>query len=71
MVPTGTRGLTDRLRSGEALTTGRSPCREGQADVALMHLPFDSTAGLDTEVLFTDRCRRYGAPGLGTPVDQF
>jgi DNA-binding transcriptional LysR family regulator len=28
---------------------------EGQADVALMHLPFDSTAGLDTEVLCTER----------------
>jgi LysR family transcriptional regulator, benzoate and cis,cis-muconate-responsive activator of ben and cat genes len=27
---------------------------EGQADVALMHLPFDSTAGLDTEVLRTE-----------------
>jgi LysR family transcriptional regulator, benzoate and cis,cis-muconate-responsive activator of ben and cat genes len=28
---------------------------EGQADVALMHLPFDSTAGLDTEVLCAER----------------
>jgi LysR family transcriptional regulator, benzoate and cis,cis-muconate-responsive activator of ben and cat genes len=28
---------------------------EGQADVALMHLPFDSTAGLDTEALCTER----------------
>ncbi|MFI6947763.1 LysR family transcriptional regulator [Streptomyces sp. NPDC050422] len=26
----------------------------GQADVALLHLPFDSTAGLDTETLYTE-----------------
>jgi LysR family transcriptional regulator, benzoate and cis,cis-muconate-responsive activator of ben and cat genes len=28
--------------------------REGQADVAVLHLPFDSAAGLDTEVLHTE-----------------
>ena len=28
--------------------------REGQADVTLIHLPFDSTAGLDTEVISTE-----------------
>ncbi|WP_128379836.1 LysR family transcriptional regulator [Streptomyces cavernae] len=28
--------------------------RNGQADVALLHLPFDSTAGLDTEILDTE-----------------
>jgi LysR family transcriptional regulator, benzoate and cis,cis-muconate-responsive activator of ben and cat genes len=28
--------------------------REGRADVALLHLPFDSTAGLDTEELRTE-----------------
>jgi DNA-binding transcriptional LysR family regulator len=28
--------------------------QEGQADVALLHLPFDSTAGLDTETLCTE-----------------
>ncbi|MBW8087031.1 LysR family transcriptional regulator [Streptomyces hygroscopicus subsp. hygroscopicus] len=28
--------------------------RNGQADVALLHLPFDSTAGLDTEMLCTE-----------------
>ncbi|GAA1725075.1 LysR family transcriptional regulator [Streptomyces yatensis] len=28
--------------------------RNGQADVALLHLPFDSTAGLDTETLRTE-----------------
>jgi DNA-binding transcriptional LysR family regulator len=27
---------------------------DGRADVALLHLPFDSTAGLDTEVLHTE-----------------
>ncbi|MFC8394560.1 MULTISPECIES: LysR family transcriptional regulator [unclassified Streptomyces] len=26
----------------------------GQADVALLHLPFDSAAGLDTEILYTE-----------------
>lgn len=26
----------------------------GQADVALLHLPFDSTAGLDSEILYTE-----------------
>ncbi|MEU1943304.1 LysR family transcriptional regulator [Streptomyces sp. NPDC020125] len=29
--------------------------RNGQADVALLHLPFDSVAGLDTEILHTER----------------
>lgn len=29
--------------------------RDGQADVALLHLPFDSTTGLDSEVLSTER----------------
>ncbi|MCD9588193.1 LysR family transcriptional regulator [Streptomyces sp. 8ZJF_21] len=29
--------------------------KNGQADVALLHLPFDSTAGLDTEILYTER----------------
>ncbi|MFD7509862.1 LysR family transcriptional regulator [Streptomyces sp. NPDC059853] len=28
--------------------------QEGQADVALLHLPFDSAAGLDTETLYTE-----------------
>ncbi|MFI2631792.1 LysR family transcriptional regulator [Streptomyces collinus] len=28
--------------------------RDGRADVALLHLPFDTTAGLDTEVLCTE-----------------
>ncbi|GAA2349997.1 LysR family transcriptional regulator [Streptomyces cuspidosporus] len=28
--------------------------RDGRADVALLHLPFDATAGLDTEVLRTE-----------------
>lgn len=28
--------------------------RDGQADVALLHLPFDSTTGLDTEALYTE-----------------
>ncbi|MFG2130859.1 LysR family transcriptional regulator [Streptomyces sp. NPDC048751] len=28
--------------------------QEGQADVALLHLPFDSAAGLDTEPLYTE-----------------
>ncbi|MEV7977025.1 LysR family transcriptional regulator [Streptomyces sp. NPDC086519] len=28
--------------------------QSGQADVALLHLPFDSTAGLDTEALYTE-----------------
>ncbi|MFC8798086.1 LysR family transcriptional regulator [Promicromonospora sp. NPDC057138] len=28
--------------------------RDGQADVALLHLPFDSAAGLDTETLYTE-----------------
>ena len=28
--------------------------RDGRADVALLHLPFDSTAGFDTEVLATE-----------------
>ncbi|MFJ1766860.1 LysR family transcriptional regulator [Amycolatopsis sp. NPDC088138] len=28
--------------------------RDGQADVALMHRPYDSTAGFDTEELFTE-----------------
>ncbi|MFE3036443.1 LysR family transcriptional regulator [Streptomyces canus] len=28
--------------------------RNGQADVALLHLPFDSAAGLDTEALYTE-----------------
>jgi DNA-binding transcriptional LysR family regulator len=28
--------------------------RDGRADVALLHLPFDSTAGFDTEVLCTE-----------------
>jgi DNA-binding transcriptional LysR family regulator len=28
--------------------------RNGQADVALLHLPFDSAAGLDTEILYTE-----------------
>jgi DNA-binding transcriptional LysR family regulator len=28
--------------------------RDGRADVALLHLPFDSTAGFDTEVLSTE-----------------
>ncbi|MCX4461238.1 LysR family transcriptional regulator [Streptomyces sp. NBC_01728] len=28
--------------------------QDGQADVALLHLPFDSTAGLDTETLHTE-----------------
>lgn len=28
--------------------------QNGQADVALLHLPFDSTAGLDTETLYTE-----------------
>lgn len=27
---------------------------DGQADVALLHLPFDSTVGLDTETLYTE-----------------
>jgi LysR family transcriptional regulator, benzoate and cis,cis-muconate-responsive activator of ben and cat genes len=31
----------------------RPPC-DGQADVALLHLPFDSTTGLDTEALHTE-----------------
>ncbi|WP_413104342.1 LysR family transcriptional regulator [Streptomyces sp. Inha503] len=29
--------------------------RNGQADVALLHLPFDSAVGLDTEILCTER----------------
>ncbi|MFI6129309.1 LysR family transcriptional regulator [Micromonospora sp. NPDC051141] len=29
--------------------------RDGRADVALLHLPFDSTAGLDTEELMTEQ----------------
>ncbi|SBT65506.1 transcriptional regulator, LysR family [Micromonospora sediminicola] len=29
--------------------------RDGRADVALLHLPFDSTAGLDTEALVTEQ----------------
>ncbi|MFI7402963.1 LysR family transcriptional regulator [Streptomyces sp. NPDC049541] len=29
--------------------------RDGRADVALLHLPFDATAGLDTEELCTER----------------
>ncbi|MCZ7436547.1 LysR family transcriptional regulator [Micromonospora sp. WMMC241] len=29
--------------------------RDGRADVALLHLPFDSTAGLDTEELVTEQ----------------
>jgi DNA-binding transcriptional LysR family regulator len=29
--------------------------QNGQADVALLHLPWDSTAGLDTEILYTER----------------
>jgi DNA-binding transcriptional LysR family regulator len=28
--------------------------QNGQADVALLHLPFDSAAGLDTEILYTE-----------------
>ncbi|MFC8435116.1 LysR family transcriptional regulator [Streptomyces sp. NPDC057253] len=32
----------------------RQLLREGQADVALLHLPFDSAAGLDTETLRTE-----------------
>ncbi|KIF72858.1 LysR family transcriptional regulator [Streptomyces sp. 150FB] len=28
--------------------------RNGQADVALLHLPFDSAVGLDTEILYTE-----------------
>lgn len=28
--------------------------QDGQADVALLHSPFDSTAGLDTETLYTE-----------------
>ncbi|WP_214109274.1 LysR family transcriptional regulator [Acrocarpospora catenulata] len=28
--------------------------QNGQADVALLHLPFDSAVGLDTEILFTE-----------------
>ncbi len=28
--------------------------QDGQADVALLHLPFDSAAGLDTETLYTE-----------------
>ncbi|MFG2986433.1 LysR family transcriptional regulator [Streptomyces sp. NPDC048258] len=28
--------------------------QDGQADVALLHLPFDSTVGLDTETLYTE-----------------
>ncbi|MCX5166523.1 LysR family transcriptional regulator [Streptomyces antibioticus] len=32
----------------------RQLLREGQADVALLHLPFDSAAGLDTETLCTE-----------------
>ncbi|MFE8017410.1 LysR family transcriptional regulator [Streptomyces antibioticus] len=32
----------------------RQLLREGQADVALLHLPFDSAAGLDTETLHTE-----------------
>ncbi|MEU6235876.1 LysR family transcriptional regulator [Kitasatospora sp. NPDC047058] len=28
--------------------------QDGQADVALLHLPFDSAAGLDTEILYTE-----------------
>ncbi|MFE7778756.1 LysR family transcriptional regulator [Streptomyces sp. NPDC057445] len=28
--------------------------QDGQADVALLHLPFDSTAGLDSETLYTE-----------------
>ncbi|MET9062935.1 LysR family transcriptional regulator [Streptomyces antibioticus] len=32
----------------------RQLLREGQADVALLHLPFDSAAGLDTETLYTE-----------------
>ncbi|MER5899789.1 LysR family transcriptional regulator [Streptomyces mirabilis] len=28
--------------------------QDGQADVALLHLPFDSTVGLDTEALYTE-----------------
>ena len=33
----------------------RKLLQTGQADVALLHLPFDSTAGLDAEVLYTER----------------
>ncbi|MER5202421.1 LysR family transcriptional regulator [Streptomyces sp. NPDC002825] len=32
----------------------RQLLQEGQADVALLHLPFDSAAGLDTEILYTE-----------------
>ncbi|MDT0438183.1 MULTISPECIES: LysR family transcriptional regulator [Streptomyces] len=32
----------------------RLAVRDGRADVALLHLPFDSAAGLDTETLFTE-----------------
>jgi hypothetical protein len=28
--------------------------QDGRADVALLHLPFDSAAGLDTETLYTE-----------------
>ncbi|MFF7946487.1 LysR family transcriptional regulator [Streptomyces griseorubiginosus] len=32
----------------------RELLHSGQADVALLHLPFDSTAGLDSEMLYTE-----------------
>jgi DNA-binding transcriptional LysR family regulator len=32
----------------------RQLLQDGQADVALLHLPFDSTTGLDTETLHTE-----------------
>ncbi|MGW5345877.1 LysR family transcriptional regulator [Streptomyces sp. HUAS TT3] len=32
----------------------RQLLQDGQADVALLHLPFDSTNGLDTETLYTE-----------------
>jgi len=32
----------------------RKLLQNGQADVALLHLPFDSAAGLDTEILYTE-----------------
>ncbi|MFJ9648585.1 LysR family transcriptional regulator [Streptomyces sp. NPDC004244] len=32
----------------------RQLLQDGQADVALLHLPFDSTDGLDTETLYTE-----------------
>jgi LysR family transcriptional regulator, benzoate and cis,cis-muconate-responsive activator of ben and cat genes len=33
----------------------RKLLQNGQADVALLHLPFDSAAGLDTEILYTEK----------------